>query len=374
MMRRSVISCAAAAAVLAGADAVVAEDDSATQLRPAIASPYRVVTTTSDVSGAQPITIDGNTLDPAIQRLLAARQAHGESGLVVDNDPVATRAHMEETPDELARARTQFPVNVDDLMIAGATGPLHARHYRPPGSPPAPLLVFYHGGGFVYGDLDLYDPLARRICQDAGVHVLSIDYRLAPEHKAPAAVEDAYAAFRWATAHAGELQALPDRIAVGGDSAGGTLAAVVSRLARDDGGPLPALQWLAYPLTDAGAKTPSRALFANGFLLTDHDLNWFNDEYLGGSDVALTDPRVSPLLAANLAGLPPAVLITAGFDPLRDEDTEYADALRSAGVEVDVRKMPSLIHAFLNLGSLGGATEQAISEAIAALRGHLNDK
>ncbi|WP_232003478.1 alpha/beta hydrolase fold domain-containing protein [Mycobacterium sp. 1465703.0] len=138
---------------------------------------------------------------------------------------------------------------------------------------------------------------------------------------------------------------------------GGTLAAVVSRLARDDGGLLPALQWLAYPLTAAGAKTPSRALFADGFLLTEHDLNWFNDEYLDGSDVALTDRRVSPLLAPNLAGLPPAVLITAGFDPLRDEDTEYADALRSAGVAVDVRKMPSLIHAFLNLGSLGVATE-----------------
>lgn len=323
-------------------------------------------------AAAEVVSIDGNTLDPAIQRLLAIRHAHGESGLVVNDDPVATRAHMRETPEELVRARTQFPVGVRELTIPSPEIPIPARHYRPPGAGPAPLLVFYHGGGFVYGDLDLYDSVARQICLDGGVHVLSVGYRLAPEHKAPAAVEDAYAAFRWATDHADELQVLPNRIAVGGDSAGGTLATVVSQLARDDDGPLPALQWLAYPLTNADAKTCSRALFANGFLLTEHDLTWFGAEYLAGSGVASTDSRVSPMLATNLAGLPPAVLITAGFDPLHDEATEYAHALRSAGVAVDLLEMPSLIHAFLNLGSLGGSTAQGISNSISAMRKHLN--
>jgi acetyl esterase/lipase len=232
-------------------------------------------------------------------------------------------------------------------------------------------LVFYHGGGWTIGDLDTHDALCRLTCRDAGIHVLSIDYRLAPEHPAPAAVEDAYAAFKWAYEHAGELGALPGRVAVGGDSAGGNLAAVVSQLARDDGGPAPVLQWLIYPRTDFTAQTRSMSLFARGFLLTRRDMDWFEAQYLRGSGVDPTDPRISPLLAESLSGLAPALIAVGGFDPLRDEGESYAAALRAAGTPVDLRYMGSLTHGFANLFQLGGDAAIATSELISALRAHL---
>ena len=219
----------------------------------------------------------------------------------------------------LGFAGPQVHVGVSDLSIPGPAGPIPARHYRPATSDPAPLVVFYHGGGWVIGDLDTHDALCRLTCRDAGVHVLSIDYRLAPEHPAPAAVDDAYAAFQWAYEHAADLGAIPGKVAVGGDSAGGNLAAVVSLLARDDEGGKPVLQWLIYPRTDFTAKTRSLSLFAEGFLLTKADMDWFEDQYLDGSGIEPTDPRISPLLAETLSGLPPALIATAGFDPLRDE-------------------------------------------------------
>ena len=318
----------------------------------------------------QPIIVDGNTLDPAVQVFLDGRRAKGLSGLVVDDDVQATRAHQQADPKRLAHPRVQ--VATTDLTIPGPAGLIRARHYVPPGAEPRPLLVFYHGGGLVYGDLDLYDDIVRQICHDGRVHVLSIDYRLAPEYKAPAAVDDAYAAFLWASAHAADLGALPGRVAVGGDSAGGTLSAVVSQLARDEGGPLPALQWLIYPLTDVDAQTPSRRLFANGFLLSAHDIDWFDRQYLDGSNIASSDPRVSPLEAPDLSGLSPALVITAGFDPLRDEGRQYAVAMQAAGVPVELHEMSTLTHAFLNLGSLGGESKKAVSEAISELRMRLN--
>jgi acetyl esterase len=237
------------------------------------------------------------------------------------------------------------------------------------------LVVFFHGGGWVLGDLDTHDPLCRLTCRDADVHVLSIDYRLAPEHPAPAAVEDAYAAFLWATEHAADLGAIPDKTAVGGDSAGGNLAAVVSQRARDEGGgrkAQPVLQWLIYPRTDFTAKTRSLSLFADGFLLTKADIDWFNEQYLGGSAVEADDPRVSPLLADSLSGLPPALIATAGFDPLRDEGDSYAAALRAAGTPVDARSMGSLTHGFASLFPLGGGSALATTELISALRAHLS--
>jgi acetyl esterase/lipase len=207
--------------------------------------------------------------------------------------------------------------------------------------------------------------------------VLSIDYRLAPEHPAPAAVEDAYAAFAWACEHAAELGAIPGKVAVGGDSAGGNLAAVVSQLARDDdaqgpGGQEPVLQWLIYPRTDFTAQTRSLSLFADGFLLTKADIDWFNEQYLGGSNIDPTDPRVSPLLADSLSGLPPALIATAGFDPLRDEGDSYAAALSAAGTHVDLRTMGSLTHGFASLFPLGGGSAVATTELISALRAHLS--
>jgi acetyl esterase len=328
------------------------------------------------LAGGRSVTIDGNTLDPTLQLMLSAQRAMGIEGLSVGNDVAASRALMRETC--LGFAGPQVHVGVSDLSIPGPAGQIPARHYRPVTTKPTPLLVFFHGGGWTIGDLDTHDALCRLTCRDADVHVLSIDYRLAPEHPAPAAVDDAYAAFRWAHEHAADLGAIPDKVAVGGDSAGGNLAAVVSQLARDDRatqhppGPLPVLQWLIYPRTDCTAKTRSLSLFAEGFVLTKADIDWFEAEYLGGSGIEPTDPRVSPLLADTLSGLPPALIVTAGFDPLRDEGDRYAAALRDAGTPVDLRSIGSLTHGFANLFPLGGGSAVATTELISALRAHLS--
>lgn len=324
------------------------------------------------LSGGRAITIDGNTLDPALQVMLAAQHATGVTSLVVDDDPILTRASNRELTGTLDEPDIRV-AEIRPVSIPGPAGVIGARHYRPPGgSGPAPLLVFYHGGGYVFGDLDTHDAACRLICRDAGVHVLAVDYRLAPEHKAPAAVDDAYAAYRWAREHATALGADARRVAVGGDSAGGALAAVVTRLARDAGDPLPALQWLIYPVTDMRGGTRSRSLLGDGFLLTKHDMDWFSREYVDGSELDVSDPLVSPLLAADLSGLSPALVVTAGFDPLRDEGEQYADGMRAAGVAVDHRQMGSMIHAFLNLNVLGGGVSRANAEMISALRAHLS--
>ena len=325
------------------------------------------------LSGGRSVNIDGNTLDPTLQLMLTGMRLAGIDGLVVDDDPAVSRTQFRER-------LTGFPgpqihVTVDDLSIPGPAGEIRARHYRPAHAGPTlveDLLVFYHGGGWSIGDLDSYDALCRLTCRDAGIHVLSVDYRLAPEHPAPAAVEDAYAALRWATEHAGELGASPGRVAVGGDSAGGNLAAVVCQLARDSGDPAPVLQWLLYPRTDFTARTRSLSLFARGYLLTKRDMDWFESQYLSRSGIDPTDSRVSPLLAESLSGLAPALIAVAGFDPLRDEGESYAAALRAAGTLVDLRSMRSLTHGFANLFQLGGGSAAATSELISALRAHLS--
>lgn len=320
--------------------------------------------------GGRSVTIDGNTLDATLQLALSGLRIMGVDGLVSDGDPAASRAQMRELTT--AFPGPQIHVAVSQLSLPGPAGDIGARHYRPACAEPAPLLVFLHGGGWAIGDLDTHDQLCRLVCRDADIHVLSIDYRLAPEHPAPAATDDAYAAFRWAHEHAAELGALPDRLAVGGDSAGGNLAAVVAQLARDDGGPQPVLQWLIYPRTDFTAQTRSLSLFADGFLLTKADIDWFHAQYLDGSGVQPQDPRVSPLLADSLAGLAPTLITVAGFDPLRDEGKRYATALSAAGNAVDLRCMGSLTHGFANLFPLGGGSATATAELISALRAHLS--
>lgn len=316
------------------------------------------------------VSIDSNTLDRTLQVALAAQRAIGLSGVVIDDDPIESRDHLRRMSRALGG--NQIHAAVNEVAIPGPAGDIAARHYRPAERGAAALLVFYHGGGFALGDLGTHDALCRLVCRDAGIHVLAVDYRRAPEHPAPAAVDDAYAAFGWAHAHTTELGAAPGRIAVGGDSAGANLAAVVARLVREAGAPAPVLQWLLYPVADATAGTRSRALFADGFVLTGHDLDWFTDCYLDGSGVEPTDPRVSPLLAADLSGLAPALVATAGFDPLRDEGEQYAAALREAGTAVDLRQMRSLAHGFANLFPLGGASAVATAELISALRAHLS--
>lgn len=320
--------------------------------------------------GGRSVIIDGNTLDPTLQLMLSGLHAVGIDGLVVDDDAAASRTQLRETMAALPGP--QVHVEVDEISLPGPAGEIRARHYRPVDGADAPLLVFYHGGGWVIGDLDTYDPLCRLTCRDAGIHVLSIDYRLAPEHPAPAAVDDAYAAFRWAHEHAAELGAARGRVAVGGDSAGGNLAAVVAQLARNEGGPAPVLQWLIYPRTDFTAQTRSMSLFARGFVLTRRDMDWFQAQYLRGSGVDPTDPRLSPLLAESLSGLAPALIAVGGFDPLRDEGEAYAAALQAAGTAVDLRYLGSLTHGFVNLFQLGGDSAVATSELISALRAHLS--
>ena len=322
------------------------------------------------LSGGRSVIIDGNTLDPTLQLMLAGQRLAGIDGLVVGDDVAASRAHLREMT--LSLPGPQIHVTAIDISLPGPAGEIPARHYRPSGGVAAPLLVFYHGGGWTIGDLEAYDALCRLTCRDAGIHVLSIDYRLAPEHPAPAAVEDAYAAFEWAHEHAAELGAIAGRVAVGGDSAGGNLAAVVCQLARDAGGPAPVLQWLIYPRTDFTAPTRSMSLFARGFLLTKRDMDFFESQYLRVSGLDKADPRVSPALAESLSGLAPALVAVAGFDPLRDEGESYAAALRAAGTAVDLRYMGSLTHGFANMFPLGGGSATATTELISALRAHLS--
>lgn len=326
--------------------------------------------------GGRAVTVDGNTLDTTLQLMLAAQRAAGLTSLVadfsLDGGVARSREHLRATA---AMLRARIQVDVSDISIPGPDGPIPARRYVPDETGPGPsaipaLLLFFHGGGMVIGDLDTHDDLCRLICRDGGIQVLSVDYRLAPEHKAPAAVDDGYAAYRWALDHAPGLGAT--RIVVGGDSAGGNVAAVVAQRARDEDLPLPALQLLLYPVTDWSSPTRSRTLFADGYFLTRRDMDWFAGHYLDGADVEPDDPAISPLLAEDLSGLPPALVVTAGFDPLRDEGNRYAHAMRDAGVLVDLREERSLTHAFANFFPLGGGSATATTAMISALRAHLS--
>ena len=259
---------------------------------------------------------------------------------------------------------------VNDLLAEGPTGPIPVRVYRPIGvgaDAPLPALMFFHGGGWVIGDLETHDVLCRQITAAAGIEVIAVDYRMAPEHKFPGAVDDAWAATRWVVANAGRLGVDPTRIAVGGDSAGGNLAAVVALMARDAGAPSLAFQVLLYPVTDAGTETRSYRDFADGYLLSRDAMKWFFDHYLRSADDA-KDWRVSPLRAPSLAGLPPALIVTAGFDPLRDEGEAYARALREAGVRVDYICYGGMIHGFGPMGRLIDTGNRAVSHVAASLR------
>ena len=303
------------------------------------------------------ITIDGQTFDPTLQLMLTLRPDH--AGLM--DAPVAeSRARLRR--EVLSIGGTPTPVGtVRDLTVLGAAGPLPARLYRPDGAGagPLPLLVFFHGGGFVLGDLDTHDEACRLLCRHAGHQVLSVAYRLAPEHPFPAPLDDALAAFRWAVAHATELGADPSQVSVGGDSAGGTLSAVVSLLtAREPVRPL--AQLLIYPATDRTRPRPSHQLFDQQFFLTLADRDAFYHCYLGGSGASPDDPRISPLRAADLSGLPPALMVLAGFDILRDEGEAYAEALRAAGTTCRVHRASSLGHGFANLTSVSATAHRGM--------------
>ena len=238
---------------------------------------------------------------------------------------------------------------VEDLRIPGPAGEIPARAYAPrAGQTPLPIVAYFHGGGWVQGDLETHHGLCARLAKHADVLVVAVDYRLAPEHKFPAAVEDCLAAYRWLRAHGREIAGDATRVAVAGDSAGGNLSAVVSQLAAQNGGPVPTCQVLIYPSVDFSLETQSHRELADGHVIPRDRITWYSEQYLRG-EADKADLRASPLRAASLAGQPPAMIVTAGFDPLRDEGQAYAEKLRQAGVEVVYREYPGQIHAFVSL-------------------------
>jgi acetyl esterase len=269
----------------------------------------------------------------------------------------------------LAAASGEPPAvaKVEDRRIPGPQGEIPVRIYTPEGEPPFPVLVYCHGGGWVIGSLETHDGLCRQLATAAGCIIVSVDYRLAPEHCFPAAPEDCYAATRWVADNARGLGGDPARIAVGGDSAGGNLAAVVSLMARDRKGPPLVFQLLVYPVTDAPGLTGSYRENARDYFLTAEMMDWFWRHY-AGSDPARRDVYACPLRATDLRGLPPALVITAEFDPLRDEGEAYAARLRDADVPVNMTRYAGMIHGFFGMTVLIDKARTAIDEAAAALR------
>ena len=269
----------------------------------------------------------------------------------------------------LLLADPPIPVgSVWDDVIPTPAGPLGTRAYRPAGGGPHPILLYLHGGGWVLGDLDTHDAVCRRLSLAADCLVVSLDYRLAPEHPYPAAMDDVVAAMRWLAAHGSDLGGDPTRLAIGGDSAGGTLAAGAVLRLRDEGGPPVALQALVYPATEPRFELPSFHENAEGYLLTTADVAWFWDQYLGGDEAATTDPYACPGVGTDLTRLPAAVVITAEFDPLRDDGDGYAERLRAAGVPVTARCFPGMIHGFVALPIEIPAGREAIDLIASAAR------
>jgi acetyl esterase len=261
---------------------------------------------------------------------------------------------------------------VENRDIPGPGGPLGVRLYHGVEGAGLPIVVYFHGGGFVIGNLDTHDNICRCLARRAEALVVSVNYRLAPEAKFPAAVKDACAALAWVHRHAREIGGDAGRIAVAGDSAGGNLAAVTALHWRDHG---PALrhQLLLYPVTDWRADTESYQKYAQGYFLTWDMMNWYTRQYLP-DERAADDPRASPLRSRDLSGLPPATVITAEYDPLRDEGEAYARALRAAGVAVELHRWPGQIHGFASMLGAVGAADQALSTAALGLRGAFADQ
>ncbi len=254
-----------------------------------------------------------------------------------------------------------------DLAVPGPAGAIPARLYRSSEEQTAPVLVYFHGGGWVIGDLDIYDGLCRALANAAGCAVFSVGYRLAPENKFPAAVEDCYAALVWIRAEAARLGLDSNRIAVGGDSAGGNLAAVMSQAARDRGGPAIVFQLLVYPVTDASLDFASAKDPEKDALLTSSDMRWFWNHYLRDSGDGAS-PLASPLRSARLEGLPTALVLTAEFDPLLDEGEAYAVRLREAGVPVTLTRYDGMPHGFLGMAGVLDQARTALAQVGAALR------
>lgn len=316
------------------------------------------------LSGRPQVEVDGQRLDPCLQLVLALSRRRVRYGLC-EPDPVTARSRFRREVLIFGGTKTRVG-EVRDLEIEGGDGRLRARHYAPPeGS--NDLLVYLHGGGFVIGDLETHDEACRVLCLHARTHVLSVEYRLAPEHPFPAGLRDAVSALRWAQANAGQFDATPARVSIGGDSAGGNLAAVAAQISK--GERPPAAQLLIYPATDAaGEEHASKELFGRGYFLARTDCDAFLNLYTDGTGVSRDDPRLSPLRAPDLSGLAHALVATAGFDYLRDEGDAYAQRLKGAGAGVVRRRFPTLAHGFVNMTGVCPSAAAALVEVARAWR------
>lgn len=310
-----------------------------------------------------PVVINGRTLDPEMQLLLRLQHLEGPA---VETLPISRGRKQVVSGARLVGGTPPIGA-VTDRTIDGPGGPLTLRFYTPVGlTGEAPALLFFHGGAWIYGDLESHDALCRYLAEEAQVRVVAVDYRLAPEAPFPAAFEDCWAAWTWLTGHAQGLGIDARRIAVGGDSAGGNLAALVAQHAVRESAAAPAFQLLIYPATDFLERSDSRMAYADGFYLTKAFMDLGEENYLLG-DEDRGEARLSPL-RQDVSGVAPAYVVTAGFDPLLDEGKAYTDKLREAGVPVEYVCEEGLIHGFANMVSLGRSSPKAVRRAAAALQ------
>ena len=301
-------------------------------------------------------------LDPQAQAVIDQVNALGLP-------PAHTVSPQEARANAASRPRPAGPAvaKVEDRTIPGPDGDVPVRIYTPEGSGPFPILAWYHGGGWVVGDLDSADPSARHLCVGGGCVVVSVDYRLSPETKFPGPAEDCYAATVWAADNAASINGDASRIAVGGDSSGGNLAAAIALMAADRNGPAIVHQLLVYPVTDRNFETGSYSDNAEGYMLARDGMKWYWDAYLE-NDADASNPYAAPLQAASLAGQPSALVITAEFDPLRDEGEAYGKRLQEAGVETTVTRYDGMIHGFFGMVGVMDQSAVAVGQASGALR------
>lgn len=303
-------------------------------------------------------------LDEDVRQILAVLAPPGAPDLgdlsVEDaRQAMAATAALSANPEPVAK--------VENRTISGPAGEIPVRIYTPEGEGPLPVLVFFHGGGWVLCGLDTHDGTARRLCNHAHCIVISVDYRLAPEHPFPAPLDDCYAATCWAAENAPALGGDPTRLAVGGDSAGGNLAAAVALMTRDRGGPVLAHQLMVYPVIDARCETQSFEDNKEGYFLSAQSMRWFWGHYLGDTGDG-ANPYASPIRAEDLSDLPPATVLTAEYDPLRDEGEAYAERLKAAGVECDLVRYDGVVHGFFGMHDVLPKAQRAVDRAAQNLR------
>jgi acetyl esterase len=303
-------------------------------------------------------------LDPQVQFMLQQMETF-KFPPISSLEPAAARKAMQEMPS--INAPLAPVAKVENRAIPGPYGEIPLRIYTPLGEGPFPILVFFHGGGWVLGGLDEYNSICHTLTNRAGCIVVSVDYHLAPEYKFPVAPDDCYTATQWVAKHAREIDGDPTRIALGGDSAGGNLTAVVAQIARDQHTPHIIFQLLIYPATNFTADTDSMKENGKGYFLTTDDMNYFAHHYLRNEEDKI-NPLASPMLAKDLSSLPPALIITAEFDPLRDEGELYGKRLQEADVPVIIHRYEGAIHGFVSMAPILAQGQQALDECSEALR------